>query len=264
MGGIYLIINVISNKGYVGQSCNPKRRWVQHKCNLKHQRHSCHYLQNSWNKYGADAFIFEILEVCSDNLLTETEQYWMNSLRFMGASLYNTAPAAGSCLGLKHTEKAKQKLSLAKKGVPFSEEHKKALSVARKARAPHSEETKKRMSESQHHRPPPSEGVRKRTSATLMGHKVSDETRKKIAETLTGRTPVNKGASPTKETRIRMSTAQKLRFKQQSALNKIHVGIETEAIRLWKTRSISNKAIARQLGLSASTITNIVRRNGLK
>lgn len=58
MIGIYKI--VINNKAYVGSSFNIERRIIQHKSDLKNQRHDNPHLQNAYNKYNE--FNFEILE----------------------------------------------------------------------------------------------------------------------------------------------------------------------------------------------------------
>lgn len=63
--GIYLIMNQINGKGYVGQAVNIEERWKQHKYRLNGQYHGNKHLQNAWNKYGKDNFVFIILEKCA-------------------------------------------------------------------------------------------------------------------------------------------------------------------------------------------------------
>jgi group I intron endonuclease len=65
IAGIYKIVNLKNGKFYVGSSKNIIRRFGIHKSALKHNRHHCIYLQRSWNKHGAAAFIFEILKEMS-------------------------------------------------------------------------------------------------------------------------------------------------------------------------------------------------------
>ena len=63
MSGIYKIINIINEKTYVGSTISKfNRRWNCHKCQLRNHNHGNKYLQNAWNKYGEDKFIFEIIE----------------------------------------------------------------------------------------------------------------------------------------------------------------------------------------------------------
>ena len=75
--GIYLILNKANGKGYVGQSKNIKQRWVKHKSDLNRKTHSNQHLQRAWNKYGKENFDFLILEYCSQNLLLQSEAFWV-------------------------------------------------------------------------------------------------------------------------------------------------------------------------------------------
>src|SRR6476620_11859536 len=60
--GIYQIRNLINDKRYVGStSTSFARRWQQHLNLLLQGKHHCKHLQNSWNKYGAEAFAYEII-----------------------------------------------------------------------------------------------------------------------------------------------------------------------------------------------------------
>lgn len=101
--GIYKIQRIGTNQCYVGSSHWIGKRWATHRRELNSDTHQAHRLQNSWNKYGAEAFEFVILEtVCGDgqalkSLLVEREQAWMDQL----TPCFNTVPAAGSTLGFK-------------------------------------------------------------------------------------------------------------------------------------------------------------------
>ena len=75
--GIYAIKNIINNKMYIGQSINIERRWKIHKCKLNHLKHPNKHLQNEWNKYGKENFVFEIIEKYDSKLLKEKEEYWI-------------------------------------------------------------------------------------------------------------------------------------------------------------------------------------------
>jgi len=76
--GIYKIENLVNGKVYIGSSCDIKKRWRDHKYQLRHNKHYNNYLQNSWNKYREDNFKFKIVEETKD--LQIREQYWIDSL----------------------------------------------------------------------------------------------------------------------------------------------------------------------------------------
>lgn len=67
LGYIYYIINAQNGKRYVGQTFNFERRKSQHLNELRKKTHHSHKLQNAYNKYGEDNFIWEVDEVEIDN-----------------------------------------------------------------------------------------------------------------------------------------------------------------------------------------------------
>ncbi len=158
--GVYQIRNLINNKRYIGSAAGKgfRNRWDLHIAQLyKGKHHSCH-LQNAWNKYGPDNFVFEIIELCKPTVCIEREQYYLDTLLFASCSDnrfyqlgYNTCRIAGSPLGVKRSEVTKTKISMAKRGKKLSQEHKTKLSIAargNKNRLGHtpSEKTKRKLS----------------------------------------------------------------------------------------------------------------------
>lgn len=65
MIGIYQILNTINNKKYIGSSIDVKKRLKTHMNNLLENNHVNKYLQDSWNKYGQDCFLFSLIIECS-------------------------------------------------------------------------------------------------------------------------------------------------------------------------------------------------------
>ena len=62
--GIYEIVNLVNGKRYVGSAVSFECRWREHRRQLNADRHHSRHLQRSWNKHGAEAFSFRIIEVC--------------------------------------------------------------------------------------------------------------------------------------------------------------------------------------------------------
>lgn len=78
--GVYIIINVVNKKVYVGSTTNSfTKRFYDHKRKLRKGVHNNEHLQNAWNKYGEDSFIFSILEVIEDNItIRNREKYYID------------------------------------------------------------------------------------------------------------------------------------------------------------------------------------------
>ena len=76
--GIYMILNLVNNKCYVGSSKNIKSRKYQHTKELRDGVHHNSHLQASWNRYGEDKFLFTVLEKVIDKAdLHDRELHWM-------------------------------------------------------------------------------------------------------------------------------------------------------------------------------------------
>lgn len=133
--GIYSITNLLDNKQYIGSSINIVCRWKIHRLNLLANTHHSRYLQNAYNKYGKDAFKFEVLFTCPKEDLLRIEQYCINNYK----PQYNMSPTAGNCLGVKHTKESSYKKSQALLGRTFSKETLSKMKVAALSRGISSE-----------------------------------------------------------------------------------------------------------------------------
>lgn len=130
---IYKIRNILNNKIYIGSAIDFNQRKKYHKYQLKNNKHHSIKLQRAWNKYGEGCFVFEIIETVdiTDNLLT-IEQKYLDLFKPWKTG-YNVSKIAGSTLGVKHTQKTKDKMSKVKTGVktgPRTIEAKKNMSKA--------------------------------------------------------------------------------------------------------------------------------------
>jgi group I intron endonuclease len=155
--GIYIIKNKVTGDSYVGSaSVCFKSRWGYHTRDLRANKHHSPRLQNSWNKYGADSFEFSILEECGPEVCIAREQFYLDTLR----PELNICKIAGSCLGVKHSEETRKRMSISKKGkvsprkgVVLSEEVKLKMSLAKKGKPSkrknykHSEEVRMKIAE---------------------------------------------------------------------------------------------------------------------
>lgn len=75
---IYAIRCIVTNKLYIGSALKGLTRCRHHFRGLVQGKHHNNYLQNAWNKHGADSFTCELIEACSVEDLREREQFWIN------------------------------------------------------------------------------------------------------------------------------------------------------------------------------------------
>jgi len=97
--GVYKITNTKTGTIYIGQSTAYPHRWNCHKSHLRHNRHEIPQLQEDYDTYGEEAFIFEVIEqfpcnTSSDVLLEKEEEQIKKHLR-EGKGLYNTHKLGG-------------------------------------------------------------------------------------------------------------------------------------------------------------------------
>lgn len=136
--GIYKITNKINCRIYIGSAKEFKNRWKQHAASLKANRHNNRFLQADYNKCGADAFVFEIIETTegdkNERLLIEEryiKEYYDN-----GKDCYNLCNKAISREGYKAKlpEETKKRISAASKknweDPQYREKREKALKEA--------------------------------------------------------------------------------------------------------------------------------------
>ncbi len=114
--GIYKITCLANKRIYIGSAVDLLKRKQTHFGALRQNKHYNPKLQNAWNKYGEETFVFEVLELVLIINLTAREQYWFNKLRPFGNQGFNIAHTAGSMLGVKHSPQARANMSKARQG----------------------------------------------------------------------------------------------------------------------------------------------------
>ena len=141
--GIYAIVNLKNEKFYIGSAVKLNRRKREHLSLLHNGKHGNRHLQNTYDKWGEEVFIFRVIAYVEDkNLLVDIEDQWIKKYKPSGV-LYNIREEANSNLGIKLSEESKKKISKIHKGKIVSDETKKKMSFAKQNM---NKETKKKMS----------------------------------------------------------------------------------------------------------------------
>lgn len=176
---IYIIRNTQNEKVYIGQTWKSiQKRLYEHKRHCNDIKRRSSKLANAMIKYGIEEFYIELLIIANTQ---EIADYW--EIHFINR--YNSISAGynikeGGSYG-RHSAESITKMSEAKKGKLFSEEHKHNLSLAKIGTSnwhlignkfwvgrTHSEETRKILSDL---------GV---------GRRLSNEIKQKISASCTG------------------------------------------------------------------------------
>lgn len=206
--GIYEIRNIVNGKRYVGSAVNFRNRFRSHLNSLKRATHHSVLLQRSFEKYGADSFVFVPLFECQKEHLLECEQMVIDAAN----PEYNICRVAGSGLGMKHSEETKARM----RGRKMSEESK-AKMRGRKL----SDETKAKMSEWKR-----SDEIKEKIRNTLLGRKHTEETKAKMRgrkvseETSAKLRGVNLGRKMSPETKAKMRESHVGKKKTPEAIAK--------------------------------------------
>ena len=149
---LYKIVNTLNNKVYIGQTDNPRRRWLNHQNRVKNKT-SKQYIHLSIIKHGIDNFTFEVIAGClTQDDANETEKILVSQYKSMDRNYgYNLSPGGdvswnkGKTLpeswrkkiseshkGRKMPATTRAALLAHNKGKPLTEEHKEKLSKAMK------------------------------------------------------------------------------------------------------------------------------------
>lgn len=84
---VYKITNKVNGKIYIGQTTKSlEKRWRQH----RHKSSGCRYLHHAIQKYGAENFTVEQIDVANDRVeLNQKEQFWIQYYDCMVPNGYN-------------------------------------------------------------------------------------------------------------------------------------------------------------------------------
>ena len=103
--GVYRIRNIVNGNCYIGQSMHLAQRRHNHYHFLKKGTSPSFILQNAWNKYGEENFVFEILFFCDISTLAYYEQCCIDKMN----SKYNLKKT-GSYRGGVLSDETKRKI----------------------------------------------------------------------------------------------------------------------------------------------------------
>ena len=168
---VYLILNKVNGKTYVGQRKSSKE-W-----NNDSYMGSGKLLRLAKLKYGIENFEKFLIQYCySKEETNKAEKFWIAEYRSRGKAEYNIADGGegGSPNKGRHfSDVWKRKISEAKKGTHYT---------VRNRRRSISDETRRKMSE-----------ARKGNKHPLYGKHHSEETKRKLSEANKGKPSPNKG-----------------------------------------------------------------------
>lgn len=113
ISGIYKIQSKCKpERSYIGSAVDIQNRWRMHLRQLKNGKHENSRLQNHYNKYGKNDFVFSILIGCDRQDLINTEQFYIDAYN----PFFNICKIAGNSLGVKRSVETRRKVSEATSG----------------------------------------------------------------------------------------------------------------------------------------------------
>jgi len=186
---IYAIRNKTNGKVYIGKTERSlNRRWKQHLCEAN--RGMGFRLHRAIRKYGADAFTVSLLSTAATrDQLKELERDFIVKYCSINPNLgYNLTDGGDGLGGFKHSTETRQRMRVAKLGKPRSDDFRlkmhqimlgRKLSVEHIRHISESHKGKSRAPFTLEHRDHMSQAQR--------GKRLSDETKHRIAQTLSGR-----------------------------------------------------------------------------
>ena len=124
MAVVYQITNMLTGDFYIGSAQSFARREWQHRYDLKRNKHKNPRMQSSWNKYGGDVFVFEVLEEVPDgeDCLIVENKYLHKHVGQHNCFNINR-DAVSSRLGQSLNDESREKLSRNRTGKASGEDH---------------------------------------------------------------------------------------------------------------------------------------------
>lgn len=190
---IYILIDPRDNRlRYVGKTVNIQNRYDAHCTKQRGNHHRANWL-NQLYFLGLKP-VMQIIEECNEDTWANREIFWIKYYRDLGCDLVNETNGGEGVTGHSWTpnEKQRLKMSEAKKGKSFTEDHKNKIREANKGKTL-SEDHKRKISEATRGKTR-DESFRYKLSEANKGEKnphygkpLSAETRQKISDSHKGK-----------------------------------------------------------------------------
>lgn len=129
--GIYIITNDIDARIYIGSATSFKQRYATHRNKIMLNENCNPKLRNFANKYGIERLTFSAVHACCKEDLLKVEQMYLDVFQPFDDNGFNIVRKAGSPIGYKHTQEAKDKMK-GRPGHKWDDEHKKYFSEIKK------------------------------------------------------------------------------------------------------------------------------------
>ena len=180
-GFVYIYINKINNKKYIGITNDVERRYKEH------LTHNNQLIDKKIKEYGIENFIFKILFEGEYEECKEKEKFYIKEYKTLAKEYgYNIVEGGDGCVGFNHSEETKQKISESmKKRFENKENH---PNYRRKM----SEKQKESLRE-YHTGMTMSDETKQKISDKLKNRIFSDEHKRKISESMKGENNPNYG-----------------------------------------------------------------------
>jgi group I intron endonuclease len=214
-GGVYAIRHVLSGKLYVGSSRNLARRWREHRRALNKGTHHSRHLQRAWDRHGADAFVFEILQAIENDAdLMMAEQFHINKTEaYRRSHGYNISLTADPLRGLHRSAEHRARIGASLRGRKHTAESKENMAAGRRGKR-NSPEAIAKMLATKSKLPPE---VLAKGGKKTRGRPVSIETRSKLSRAIKGR---KLGSMPDGQ-RAKIAASMKARWQQKKEAGRV-------------------------------------------
>lgn len=79
--GVYRILCLSTGRSYIGGSIRCEDRMRNQKALLRRRIAKSPNLQQEWDEYGEINFVFQIIEVCTPDVLRDREAFWIKNTK---------------------------------------------------------------------------------------------------------------------------------------------------------------------------------------